>query len=291
MAKQYISPIRLFNYLGVEYKGTANIPRIKKHLIAEFDHAADGFIETDGYSYSKNDVLEEIERPDFAERLVYHQKIWDTKNILCILEDNAVNLQGLQKSFESFQNDEAFDAFFSPYFASPFNHISRHFLKEPSLYDIATWLRFQDFLLAADREEGFRSVRVFLEDSHRILKNISKENYSSFRKQIEDWIHPGWEAFLNNVPDEFYSIKLSIVIELVNLTVKLQKTKRQDSKTISSGLILLNDLPPELADTIQNNENVYNGAGVTSSKESGNYWWVVWVVIMLIRVLSSGGCN
>ena len=285
--KQYISPIRLFQHCSVSYDGEINISRIKKQLVAEFDFAASGFIEIDVHTYNKNDVLEELERTDFIERIKYHRRIYESPNLLSILESNTGNLNVIQSEFDKFQNDKDFDQFFSPYFAAPFNHISRGLLNEGKLYELSTLLLFEDFLQPMEREDGFRSIRIFLEENVRLFKNISKENYGTFRTKVQPWRTSGWDEFLNNLPQELDHFKTDIAVDLINLTVKIQKSHKADCWTISQGLVRLRELPPNLRDTILNNDKVFNPKASSGS----NYGWIIWVAIILLRIISSGGCN
>jgi len=287
--KQYISPIRLFDHCGIDYNGEINLQRIKKQLIAEFDFSKTGFIETSGYTYNKNDVLEEIERPDFANRLTYHQRLWASKPILSVLENNQVDMASISMAFDKFQGEPEFDSFFSPYFAAPFNHICRSFINDGRLDKVGQWLWFRDFLQMPEREEGFKAIRIFLEENDRLFKNISKENYDIFRPKIKHWIETGWVDLFNNLPDEFYQQKNQLIVELINLTVKIQRIEAGDCRRISNGLIALREVPGDLSSTIASNHTIYNGSSSTSS--SPNYWWIAWLVIFVVRLLAHGGCN
>ncbi|MEO7524731.1 MAG: hypothetical protein ABIT58_11585, partial [Ferruginibacter sp.] len=128
MAKQYTSLIRLFEHCSIPYNDEINLLRIRKQLQAEFGFSASGMIEVEGYTYNKNDVFEELEKTDFLQRLPYHIGIWENKFILAILEDHAVNLPDLKTQIRKYQDNLEFEAFFSPYFAIPFNVISRSYL-------------------------------------------------------------------------------------------------------------------------------------------------------------------
>ena len=284
--KQYISPIRLLQHCSIDTEGEINLSRIKKQLIAEFGFAKTGFIEVGGYTYNKTDVLEEIDQPHFTERLRYHQRIWQSRHILAFLENNSASLNDLKNDFDKFQNDKVFDEFFSPYFAAPFNHVSRSFLNEGKLNELSTLLLFEEFLQPADREEAFKAIRIFLEDNMHVFKNISVANYNSFRPKLKHWRTSGWDAFINNLPDDLYEYKNGIAFELINLTVKIQKVNKQDCKAISAGLIHVQGLSNNLRETILNNDGVFN-----AKASAGNYSWAIWVGIILLKLLSTGGCN
>lgn len=284
MAKtQYQSIIRLLQHSGIDIDSPINKPRVKKQLSAEFDFSASGFLEADGYSYTKNEIFEELDHPDFETRFYYHRRLWDTKTILCFLEENAFNYFDFNDELKQFNNDTSFDHFFSPYFSLSFNYSIRSFLNEHRFEDASLLLLFEDFLMVADREEAFRPLRIYLDDSLRIFRNINGENYKNFRPQVEQWTYPSWARMLNHLPAELYDNKREIAFYLVNITVAIQTSHKKDCKKISQELTCITDLPEDLTNTIMSNHKVYKGSGGTT------HWGVmVWVAIILLRIVS--GC-
>ena len=195
-SKQYISIIRLFNYCGISSGEDFNLPRTKKHLEAEFRIAQGGFIEVADHTYTRHDVFEEIERPDFLKRLVFHRQIWKSPHILQLLEKNSADLVAVHDECTLFWNDKSFDDFFSPYFVGPFSYLSRTFLAEKKLKEMSDLLGYEDFLQPAEREEAFRPLRVFLDENIRLLRNINGENYHIMRPNITHWVDTDWHVFL-----------------------------------------------------------------------------------------------
>lgn len=285
-SKQYISIIRLFEHCGIAYDSEIIVSRIKKQLTAEFGIAASGIIEINHHSYNKNDVFEEIEHPDFITRLSFHRKIWNSLCLLSFLEDAVFNEPKMQEAMSQFQNDTVFDNFISPYFAQSFNYIARTNLTEFKLYAMGELLLFEEFVLGEDREEALRPVRLFLDDQIRLLKNTNAGNYKLVKPKIEHWINSEWSSFVNNLPHEFYNSRNELSTNLVNVTVAIQNVNKADCRKISHQLTALSHLSPELADIIYNNHKVYSGNAITRS--SGNWGWIVWLIIILIRILS--GC-
>ncbi len=285
--KQYISIIRLFEHCSIPYREEINISRIKKQLTAEFGLAPSGIIEIEKHSYNKNDVFEELERADFATRLEYHKKIWNTPGMTAFLEDNVFDEYKMREAMQQFQNDTVFDTFVSPYFAASFNYLTRNYITELRLDDAGNLLLYEEFLQGEDREEAFRPIRIFLDDNIRLLKNTNRDNYNLVKPKLQHWMTTSWSNFLNHLPHEFYSSRNEISSNLVNLTVAIQKTDKKDCKTISTELTCLSNLSPELMDIIYNNHKVYTNTA-TRTGSGGNWGWVIWVVIILMRIMS--GC-
>jgi hypothetical protein len=287
--KQYISIIRLFNYCEISTGKDFNLSRVKKQLQAEFGIAQSGFMEIDGYTYTRHDVFEEIEHPDFLRRLGFHKEIWNAPQLLQLLEDHTFNSATIREGFRPFWNRGEFDEFLSPYFVGPFNYVSRTLLASASLAEMGELLRVEGLLQAPEREEAFRPLRIFLDENLRLLRNTNRENYKMMRSKISHWIDTDWHGLFNNLPDELYDIKTDLTVHLINIGVAIQKKHRSDCRQMSEQLVALEDMPENLRGTIMSNHTVYTG-----SSKSLNFrgpFWAVWIVIAIIRVLASGGCE
>ncbi len=295
MVKKYISPIRFFKHVDVDPSNAEAITatRLKKLVNVEFAQVADGFITVDDAVYNKQDILEEIERPNFSERLEHHKKIWESPATLSMLEKMECKFDLVAVEFKQFQNDEQFDAFISPYFAEPFSYAIKQSIERNNMLEAGNWLAYEPFIQNEDREYAFKSSRVFLDESERLFKNLSAANYDTFRAKMKHFLKPGFAHFLNNLPDELYAYKDDFSVDLINITVFLQKPQLRDAKMISSELTKLTGLSKERYDTIFNNDKVFrkSSGGSGGSSGGGGYGWIIWVVIIIIRILASGGCN
>lgn len=292
-SKQYISIIRLFNHLDIPCGEDFNLSRTKKQLQAEFGIAQGGFIEVDGYTYTRHDVFEEVDHPDFPKRLFFHRRLWDSPMILELIETNTANFLGVATEFKNFTGNKDFDEFFSPYFAGPFNYLSRTFLAENKLREVGDLLSYEEFLQPAEREEAFRPIRIFLDENIRLLRNVNKENYDMMRPKISHWMHTDWYIFFNNLPHEFYEVKSDITTYLINIGVAVQKSHRRDCALVSEQLISLNDAPESLREIIVSNHKVYtrsfSSSGISISWRA--IFWVAWIIFMIFRAGSCGGSS
>jgi hypothetical protein len=285
--KHYISIIRLFNFCDINLEEEVNISRIKKQLLAEFALTQTGIIELDGYSYNKNDVLQEIELPNFLERLNFHKSIWENKSILGCLEDNTFKYMEFKDQIKKFHNNIPFDEFFSPYFSHAFTQVSRNLIADLKIDELSFLLLFEEFILVNDREEAFKPIRIFLDENYRLLKNVSTDNYTMMKPKIALWVKPLWSRFFNNLPTEFDDVKHSYVVTLINVTVAIQKTNKTDCKIISKELTSLKSLAPDVVDIVYSNHKVYTGTG-GSSGDGKSYWWLIWLVFLVIRIGAKG---
>lgn len=286
-SKQYISIIRLFNFCGI-VTGEDYIPsRAKKQLQAEFGISQEGFIEVDGFAYTRQDVFEEIERPDFEKRLVFHQQIWESPQLLELLELHSVNVFTIGEDFESFWNNAEFDDFFSPFFVTPFQYVSRVFLTEHKLREMGEWLKYEGFLQPAEREEALRPLRIFLDDNEKLLRNVNNENFKIIRPKIEHWFNSSWSSMFNELPHEFYDSKMNFVVLLINLSVAIQKKHLSDCRHLSDQLIDLKDIEENLRSTIISNHAVYSSDGRSFSLSGRGIWLILWLGLTLVRIITS----
>jgi len=282
--------MRLFEHCGIATGDDFNLSRTKKQLQVEFNVAQSGFIEVNGYTYTRHDVLEEIDRPDFLIRLGFHKQLWNSPAVLQLLENNTFNSVGISDEFKPLWNNKEFDEFFSPYFAGPFNYISRTLLTGWQVSEMSDLLAYEDFLLPDEREEAFQPIRLFFDDNVRLLRNINSGNYKMMRPKIVHWIDTDWHAFFNSLPHEFDDAKYAVVSCLVNIGVAIQKTHRRDCRKISEQLILLRDTPESLRSVIVSNHVVYT-RGRRFSFQGRSPFWLIWVALALFRLVSNNGCN
>jgi hypothetical protein len=287
--KQYISIIRLFDLCGITTGDDYNPVRARKQLQAEFGIAQDGFIEAGGFAYTRQDVFEEIEHPDFEKRMVFHRQIWERSQLLELLEQNSVNVYTISEEFEPFWGNAEFDAFFSPFFAGPFQYVSRALLTEHKLRNMGEWLKYEGFLQPAEREEALRPLRIYLDENERLLRNVKGENFKIMRPKISHWFSSSWHQMFNNLPHEFYDIKIDIVVLLINLTVAIQKSHKSDCGLLSDQLISVTDIEEHLRSTIISNHQAYSSRSGSFSNFGKGTWWVVWLFIMLLRGVAT--CN
>jgi hypothetical protein len=282
--KHYQSLVRLLEHSGVDLSTQVNLPRLKKQLAAEFDFSGSGFIEIDGYSYNKADVFAELDAPDFDQRLQYHIRIWKSKAVLSMLELAAFNYLDFKDEIKEFSNDEKFDQFFSPYFADSYVHVLRQYITEVRFDEVSLLLLFEPFLMSEEREEAFAPLRIFFEEQQRLLRNVNRENYPAFKKDIYIWSLPYWGRMFNNLPDELFEYRAEFAFHLVNLTVALQHKYTEDALAISTELTIMKELPADLEKTILSNHKVYKqGTGGSIS-----WGWVIWIVLILLRL--AAGC-
>ncbi len=295
---QYISIVRLIEDCGFDYSGEIDFQRLKKLLLIGFSHSTDGFIQINEFSYSKQDVLEEIERSDFAARLPYHIKLWNSKGILQLLEKNEVTDTSflIVQEFRQFENDPHFDMFFSSYFKTSFAICSRSLLKPGNyaLIKLSELLAFEDFLKGGDREEAFKPIKIFLEEALKLFANLNNDNVKLFSTQLHPWIYESWDRMFNMLPDDLYQLKTDMVIGLINTSIKIRNTSKSDCAAIVGKLIELNNLPQDLKDHIVRLKGLYlieSDYSFKSSEEISfkNFFWIILLIIKLLFLMRS--CN
>lgn len=290
--KQYTSIVRLMEDVGFDYHTEVNLQRLKKLLLLGFSHSEDGFIQIDGFNYSKQDVLEELEQKDFLTRLPYHIKIWNSKSLLLLLEENKINDPiSLRKQFNQFENDDYFDSFFTGYFRTAFVLCSRGLLKKqtPDFITLSTLFSFEDFLKNEDREEGFRPIKTYLEENLRLFANLHPVNFDHFGSEMHPWIYENWYLLFNMLPDELYQLKCDMVLGLINTAIKCSKRSISDSQAITLKLIQLTDLPNDLRESINNIRVIYDkpsGRNFATRSEF-NPWQILWIVLIFIRLIAA----
>jgi hypothetical protein len=284
-SQEYISIVRLLQHCDVDIDAPLQLARVRKQVSAEFASSADGFVDVEGWSYNKSDVLQEIDEPDFLVRWQFHLIIWRNPQLLQLLEEEYVNMDTIDAELAPHKNNEGFIAFFSPYFKDVFNSLCKSLLNPPNIDVLGQFLRMQNYLLPMHYEDAFKSVSKFLTEQDKILRNTTSENYRLQRNDLAFWRDNNWHLLLNNLPESMYEVKEDFVVHLINLTVATQKINKSDCIKYSEKMIRLYNIDPEHRNIIVGNHNVFHGnAGRAESEQS--YWWVLWLAIALIRFVS-----
>lgn len=294
---QYKSIIRFFEHCDIAYADGVNTGRAKKILSAEFSVAQDGIITIDGFDYSKNDVLEELESADFTEHLRYHALIWKNKSLLDCLEQNTVSFEDIP-TWRSLKNDAGFVHFVSPYFAVTFDKIMGKILSYPvNFHEAERWLRLLAFVgNPVDEERALTSLRIFLLDTIKLLKNVNNSTYKNYLPQITPWAEQSSATFLNKLPDSLYKIREDLVDALINFTCLIQKTNRNLCYQISYKLTLITEINEATHNLIHDNHVIIaQNNGKSSKGGSGcgrNVWIGVLIFASLVRLIAGiNSCN
>ena len=251
---KYLSIIRLFEFCGVNY-ANLSILQIKKIISAEYSLADNGIISIDGFDYTKDAVLQEIEHEDFTQRLQYHSIIWKNKALLNFLEHDTINNEA--DTWRSLSNDDGFKQFISPYFAYSFNKVMHKFLRDTNFAKAALLLKFLTFVNYIDSDQALASIRSFISETLRLFKNTSKDNYKNHYLQISIWAKQPAYLFINNLPDTLSSDIENLIIGLINLTITVQNGDKKLCLGISNNLIKINRADPENAQIIKDNHSIY----------------------------------
>jgi len=294
---RYQSIIRFFDYAHIEYteSTTFNSSRAKKLVNAEFAMQPDGIIDIDGFSYTKQDLLSELEHPAFSQRLEQHKRIWDNKPLLELLEKDKVNLSQKPAWFHLAYAPH-FAEFVSPYFAPVFDRVMRAILANNNLLNAALWLDYLPFVAPEDQEEALRSTRMYLSEASRFFKNLNDESYKTREGELYKWHHYNWSAFINKLPDSLLGYVDELISSIINFTVRIQKSNRTLCYELSKEMLLVNNANFSLRQLVRSNHETYKknyeSRTVKGYFSSMNYIYVIIVVIFWVaRIIMSNSSS
>jgi hypothetical protein len=147
------------------------------------------------------------------------------------------------------------------------------------------FLKMQQFLLPEDREEAFKPLRIFMDETLRTLRNTSKENYVTNRKDLEVFRTQPWGKTMNMLPDEFYDYKNELQTDMINLTVSIQNFYRADCLEYSKNMMIVGGIDKDLQRLARDNHNVFVDNEKVSSSGDFKWWHVIWIVLIIIRII------
>ena len=251
---KYLSIIRFFEYCGIDYK-KLNITQIKKVVSAEYSLSDNGIISINKLDYTKDFVLQEIDREDFQQRLDYHIIIWSNKALLNFLEKDVAGNNA--NVWYYLRENEGFRQFISPYMAYSIDKAMHKFLRNGDMAGASFLLDFLDFVDYVDENQALTSTRSFISDTLKLFKNTSKNNYRSNYSKLGVWTKKLAFHFINNLPDSLSEEREDLVIALINFTVEIQKKDRRFCFAVSENLTKVVDIDPQHTNLIKENHSVY----------------------------------
>ncbi|MDR2915198.1 MAG: hypothetical protein LBV74_10265 [Tannerella sp.] len=264
---KYLSIIRFFEYCNIGYS-EPDLSKIKKIISAEYSLSDNGIISINGLDYTKDAVLQEIERDDFLRRLQFHGLIWDNKDLLHLLEQDLVGEHA--ESWFYLSENEAFRNFISPYFAYSFNKVMHRYLRNAFLIKAGQWLKFLAFVEYIDENQALTSTRGFISETLKLFKNTSKDTYRYHYPKLIIWAKQPVSLFINTLPGSLSDEKEDLVIALINLTVELQKSDKRLCLGISENLMKVTGLDAVHTDLIKKNHSIFK-----SKNSAGHSIWSV----------------
>lgn len=294
---QYISPLRFFEKLDISTDDISDVKKLKKIVNLEFISSETGIIEVDGFDYNKQDLLQLLSDEYFEKKWNFHKMIWDNKDLLDVLEREAVDIKQL-RAILVFKDDADFCAFVSTYFAKPFSNITKILLNEQYIRDVYLWLQCRFYIGKEEEEIAYDSLRKHFEEALYIFRNINNANYESKRTEIESWETENWSSVLNSLPDYLYYYRDAIAEGLTHVLVVIQYNEKGLCYSISSWLVKLNIASPVLVDTIKSNHRIFEqnaSSNVKTSSKSSRSWggsWIYFLGVALVKILIGlGTCN
>lgn len=293
----YQSFIRLLHHVEVDYSNPENIPvpRVKKLLQAEFTMQEDGILTLDGIDYNKNDVLTELEHPEFIARIRYHKLIWNHNELLELLEHDAIDIPKSQQQWFSLHEDEDFRIFLSPLLAGAYNSVMKSLLLNYDFTQAELWQRFHVFLSPEDEDKAYQGTRIFLDESLSLFKNMNKQTYLRNMTELRRWEYGSWGPFLNKLPDSLFYYIDEMALYVINFSVEIQKLERELCLALSEQLCFLTRASQELKEIILKNHQIYKSNVSQQNKGGGSGISVgswIWIGIVFVKiVISIGTCS
>ena len=275
---KYLSIIRFLEYCSIDYT-KLNIIQIKKVISAEYSLSQNGIISISKLDYTKDSVLQEIEREDFLQRLQYHMIIWSNKALLNFLEKDVIGNNA--NSWYHHCDNEGFKQFVSPYISYSIDKAMHRFLRDGDIAGASYLFNFFVFVDYVDENKALASTRAFILSTLKLFRNTDKNNYKSNYSKLVIWTKRQAFLFINNLPDSLSDEREDLIIALINFTVEIQLKDRRFCLGISENLIKIINIDTQYSDNIKENHEIYK------NKVGGIYRF--WMFIKWGFILIFGG--
>jgi hypothetical protein len=294
----YRSPIRLVSHAFEETSAYSSqaISRARKKMMAEISLSGDEII-IDDVSYSRNDASTLL---DFIteDNWKIHDIIYTHKGLLNFLEKEEFDNDELKKA-DAYLYHSKFVEAVSPYFAHSFNSVSGKLIKENDFEKSTQLISYQGYILPEHHHEGYQKIRTYLDELNYTLRNLSWEKFIADESILHFIFSDEWKRFINKLPSSFTAQRDELVEQMTGIVLRFQHKATWHylhQVLVQLKAIETNDFNrsevERIDKVIYENSRVEGGRKIVSRESDGfnwrNIWWVVWLVLLIIRVAT---CN
>ncbi len=276
----YKSPLHILESFDIDAIQLSHqeIIRLRKKLLAEFNLSGSTTIDINKREYTKDEIIGQIDTLKNLDDLESHLQLYKNKEILSFCEQPKKAPNPVKNLKVVFDEPETTDNFKDIVIDAELTALKIN-LKNNHYHWPHEILKF----LEAIKYVGADHVFGLLDDNLRhmadFINELDKDNYNQPSiSRLEFLEDADFYSYLNWLPDELEYHRTCIVVELINLTVRLQKTDIKFVNHVSNNLLYV-DCEPEHKQLIKSNNKAFNGL----SEEHSQYRWL-WVVIYLIFI-------
>ncbi len=241
----YYSPLHI---IGINASwNTARLPERKdvlmarKKCLAELELSEDQTITINGKTLEKQDIIAVFDELNNEIVFAYHLAIFKDETLLAFLEEGELK-KGKFWNDNLLYDDPYFISFISPYFAEAYDRLISLLIRQaaqdmapagfdqqyknaaPAIY--RTLRRNKQMLFPVHREQAFAYAhRFFIEKKNELLllhHRIAEETYAEEdvkAEHISQWCSDQAILLLNELPEDFNSVRHALASELNNLCV------------------------------------------------------------------------
>lgn len=219
---EYRSPVRLVLHAAepIQPFQSQAIHRARKKLLAEMA-LQDQQLEIDGVLYTRNDVLSLLENME-AEEWKAHCTIYAHEALLRFVEKGEFDADNFGETRNLLYNGP-FIRFLSPGFAASFDTVSGGLLRQNDWTSLNELLAYRSFILPEHEHEGYRRIRLHLDELQHTLKNLSWEKFSADESILYFVFDDEWIRFINHLPDSFALTRDELVRLLLQVVYRFQE--------------------------------------------------------------------
>jgi hypothetical protein len=267
----------------------------RKKLVAEIALQGDD-LEIDEVHYSKNDINVLLNGLT-EENWKHHCVIFINDALLQFLEQAMFDADGFAY-LAHLWNDDSLVNFISPYFGFSFNEASGKLLKNEESDLLPELVSYHYLIRSEYSETAYQKIRVYISDKLYLLRNLSWERFREDEGVLYFIFADSWMQFINELPVEFDESRNELGSEILSVVYRFQRKATWDYLyDICKKLQKLNCSDEVKGHIAEYSDIMSSNALAIREKESGSgsNWrlgfGVVWVIFMVIRLFSNGGCN
>ncbi|MBI3232594.1 MAG: hypothetical protein HYZ42_00890 [Bacteroidetes bacterium] len=280
----YQSPLHIVENFDIDPANLSQeeIIRIRKKLLAEFNLTGETTINIKGKEYTKDEIINQIDTLKNIEDLETHIEIFSNKEVLEFCENpkkshNPISIIQHQLSLENTTFNYRSIVIDAELTSLKYKFTNLDYQKVHFILQFLYHINFED------AEEAYDIIDNQLNGLAERLDDINKLNYHDEAAWLmKIFRNKYFFRCINELPDELYWLKNSLVVSLINISTRIYKLNEELTIELSWNLTSL-DCSPEHKELIESNHAVYTGKERSSSSldEIG----IIRIVLFILYIL------
>jgi len=286
----YLNPLLIFgNNYSLDSK---TLQRERKRLMAELELSGGDALILNGRSFTRNELIGYFEELQQENTAAWHQAIAEDPILLRFLQEATIKAGARFKNADLY-DDPAFIAWVTPYFQTAFNNLVTDAFQRRDESGVRALLDNRPLVTPEGQEQCWLFVTGILEKNIALFDNYhgrGQKNAAPIMpiNEIFAFLSHGYLEVIKQLPDSrFARLKDRYAFSIQHPAIA---AFNRDENYRAATIYWLEDawnlaVSPDIKARIRVKGNELNNILQRATPKKKSSWWILWVILIILRIL------